>query len=167
VGERLAIDPNDNNILYFGSRHDGLWISKDTALTWNKVENFPVSGTNSSGARRTGLSFVVFDPATGTPGKSTGTIYVGGDRPRRGTAFLGTNAGDAWLPVPGQPTNFVPIHAAFDTQGVLYLVYDSGVGPGASGTERCGNSTPGTARGPISPGDGYQSSTGRLWRSGR
>ena len=43
VGERLAIDPNDNNILYFGSRHDGLWISKDTALTWNKVENFPVT----------------------------------------------------------------------------------------------------------------------------
>src|SRR3972149_2652751 len=29
VGERLAIDPNDNNILYFGSRRDGLWISAD------------------------------------------------------------------------------------------------------------------------------------------
>ncbi len=129
VGERLAIDPNDNNILYFGSRRDGLWVSKDTALTWNKVENFPVTGTNSSGGRRAGLSFVVFDASTGTPGKATGTIYVGVTD--RGEAQLcqSTNAGEAWQPVPGQPTNFVPIHAAFDTQGMLYLVYDSSVGP--------------------------------------
>jgi photosystem II stability/assembly factor-like uncharacterized protein len=129
VGERLAIDPNDNNILYFGSRHDGLWISKDTALTWNKVENFPVTGTNSSGARRAGLSFVVFDPATGTPGKPTGTIYVGATDRSEAQLYWSTNDGEAWQPVPGQPTNFVPIHAAFDTQGMLYLVYDSGVGP--------------------------------------
>ena len=26
LGERLAIDPNDNQILYFGSRHDGLQV---------------------------------------------------------------------------------------------------------------------------------------------
>jgi photosystem II stability/assembly factor-like uncharacterized protein len=129
VGERLAIDPNDNNILYFGSRRDGLWVSKDTALTWNKVENFPVTGTNSSGGRRAGLSFVVFDPATGTPGKPTGTIYVGATDRGEAQLYQSTNAGEAWQPVPGQPTNFVPIHAAFDTQGILYLVYDSGVGP--------------------------------------
>ena len=129
VGERLAIDPNDNNILYFGSRHDGLWVSKDTALTWNKVENFPVTGTNSSGGRRAGLSFVVFDPAAGTSGKPTGTIYVGATDRGDTQLYQSTNAGEAWQPVPGQPTNFVPIHAAFDTQGMLYLVYDSGVGP--------------------------------------
>ena len=130
VGERLAIDPNDNNILYFGSRHDGLWVSKDTALTWNKVENFPVTGTNSSGGRRAGLSFVVFDASTGTPGKVTGTIYVGATDRGEAQLYQSTNAGGAWEPVPGQPTNFFPIHAAFDTRGMLYLVYDSGVGPG-------------------------------------
>ena len=130
VGERLAIDPNDNNILYFGSRRDGLWVSKDTALTWSKVENFPVTGTNSSGRRRAGLSFVVFDASTGTPGKATGTIYVGATDRGEAQLYQSTNAGEAWQAVPGQPTNFVPIHAAFDTQGMLYLVYDSGVGPG-------------------------------------
>ena len=41
VGERLAIDPNDNNILYFGSRSAGLWMSKDAALTWSKVGWLP------------------------------------------------------------------------------------------------------------------------------
>ncbi len=130
VGERLAIDPNDNNILYFGSRRDGLWISTDTALTWSKVENFPVTGTNSSGGRRAGLSFVVFDPATGTPGKPTGTIYVGATDRDEAQLYQSTNAGATWQPVSGQPTNFVPIHAAFDTRGMLYLVYDRGVGPG-------------------------------------
>jgi hypothetical protein len=43
VGERLAIDPNDNNILYFGSRAAGLWVSKDAALTWKKVDSFPAA----------------------------------------------------------------------------------------------------------------------------
>ena len=137
VGERLAIDPNDNNILYFGSRHDGLWISKDTALTWSKVESFPMRGSGvpaqgggfGRGARGAGLSFVVFDAGTGTPGKGTRTIYVGSTE--RGTAQLyrSTDAGGTWQAVPGQPANFVPIHAAFDSRGMLYLVYDNGVGP--------------------------------------
>jgi xyloglucan-specific exo-beta-1,4-glucanase len=129
VGERLAIDPNDNNILYFGSRRDGLWVSKDTALTWSKVDNFPGTGTNSSGGRRAGLSFVVFDAGTGTPGKATGTIYVGSTDRGEAQLYRSTDAGNTWQPVPGQPTNFVPIHAAFDTQGMLYLVYDNDVGP--------------------------------------
>ncbi|MFZ0826925.1 MAG: carbohydrate-binding protein [Verrucomicrobiia bacterium] len=129
VGERLAIDPNDNNILYFGSRYDGLWISKDTALTWNKVGSFPVAGTGSPGGRSAGLSFVVFDPATGTPGRPTGTIYAGSTERGAAQLYQSTNAGETWQPVPGQPTNFVPIHAAFNTQGMLYLVYDNGVGP--------------------------------------
>jgi len=137
VGERLAIDPNDDNLLYFGSRYDGLWTSQDTALTWRKVENFPVKGSGvpdpddgfPPGERGAGLSFVVFDPATGTPGKPTGTIYVGATDHGEAQLYWSTNAGATWEPVPGQPTNFVPIHAAFDTHGMLYLVYDNGVGP--------------------------------------
>ena len=137
VGERLAIDPNDNNLLYFGSRYDGLWISKDTALTWSKVENFPVKGSGapsedsgfSWGRRSAGLSFVVFDPATGTPGKPTKTIYVGSTDRGDAQLYWSTNAGATWGAVPGQPTGLVPIHTAFDTHGMLYLVYDNGVGP--------------------------------------
>ena len=137
VGERLAIDPNDNNILYFGSRHDGLWISKDTALTWTNVESFPVKGSGDAapgggfprGGRGAGLSFVVFDAGTGTPGKATGTLYVGSTDHGEAQLYRSIDAGNSWQAVPGQPTNFVPIHAAFDTHGLLYLVYDNGVGP--------------------------------------
>ncbi|MGO9110301.1 MAG: xyloglucanase [Thermoguttaceae bacterium] len=143
VGERLAIDPNDNNILYFSSRRDGLWVSKDAASTWTKVNSFPApapapGGGGGGGGRGpggrgggAGLSFVVFDPGTGTPGKPTRTIYVGStDRGGDAHLFRSSDAGLTWQPVPGQPTKFAPIHADFDIEGALYLVYDNGVGPG-------------------------------------
>ena len=44
VGERLMIDPNDNSILYFASRKDGLFKSEDYGRTWKNVESFPTKG---------------------------------------------------------------------------------------------------------------------------
>jgi len=170
VGERLAIDPNDNNILYFGSRQAGLWVSKDTALTWAKVDSFPSTTADAvaapaapraeagapgaapgdaAGARRgrggpggggsggrggggVGLSFVVFDPSTGTRGQPTKTIYVGSTDPGPSHLFRSTNAGQTWQPVAGQPANFMPGHAGFDTQGILYVAYANSPGPGGA-----------------------------------
>jgi hypothetical protein len=155
VGERLAIDPNYDDILYFGSRSAGLWISKDAAKTWNRVPGFPPAaapraeagaaapgaGEGAEGARRgrggmggggggVGLSFVVFDPSTGTRGQPTKTIYVGSTDSGASHLFRSTDAGATWEPVPGQPANFMAIHAAFDTQGILYVAYGNGPGPG-------------------------------------
>ena len=111
VGERLAIHPNDNDILYFGSRSPGLWMSKDAALTWKKVDSFPAAtapaapGDAAPGPRRggggagggrgrgAGLSFVVFDPSTGTRGKPTQVIYVGSTEPGTSHLFRGTDGG--------------------------------------------------------------------------
>jgi xyloglucan-specific exo-beta-1,4-glucanase len=46
MGERLAIDPHNNKILYLGARiGNGLWKSVDAGVTWSKVANFPDSGT--------------------------------------------------------------------------------------------------------------------------
>ncbi len=153
VGERLAIDPNDNNILYFGSRAAGLWISKDAALTWNKVDSFPpasapaaaqpparapkqaqrrrrratrrqargAAGGGGGGGRGggAGLSFVVFDPSTGTRGHADANDLRRLDRSGDSHLFRSTDAGQTWQPVPGQPANFLAIHAGFDTQGIL------------------------------------------------
>src|SRR5450432_3923597 len=41
LGERLAVDPHDTRIVYFGSRHDGLQRSADRGRTWSRVGAFP------------------------------------------------------------------------------------------------------------------------------
>lgn len=141
VGERLAIDPNANDILYFGSRAAGLWTSKDAALTWNKVDNFPsatspaapaATGRGRGGGSGVGLSFVVFDPSTGTRGKATQTIYVGSTDAGASHLFRSTDAGQTWQPVPGQPADLMAVHAGFDTQGIMYAVYGNSPGPGGT-----------------------------------
>jgi hypothetical protein len=38
AGERLAIDPNDDAVAYFGSPKDGLWRSADGGATWSHVD---------------------------------------------------------------------------------------------------------------------------------
>ena len=43
--QRLAVDPNSNNILYFGARSGhGLWKSTDFGATWAQVKDFPSVG---------------------------------------------------------------------------------------------------------------------------
>src|SRR5262245_15574358 len=42
MGERLAVDPNNNNVLYFGAEAgQGLWRSTNAGVSWSKVTNFP------------------------------------------------------------------------------------------------------------------------------
>src|SRR5271157_1874770 len=87
-GERLAVDPNDGNVLYLGTRQAGLWKSTDAGASWNKVESFPditePPDTKPSGnfweamARRgVGIVFVIFDATSGHKGEPSSTIYAG------------------------------------------------------------------------------------------
>lgn len=43
--QRLAVDPNSNNILFFGARSgNGLWKSTDFGATWQKISSLPNTG---------------------------------------------------------------------------------------------------------------------------
>src|SRR5499427_2312193 len=45
MGERLAVDPNRNSIIYLGTRSgNGLWRSADFGATWAKVNSFTATG---------------------------------------------------------------------------------------------------------------------------
>lgn len=124
IGERLAIDPSQTNVLYFGSRNDGLWRSADSGDTWDRVGAFPlVSRTNGIG-----IGFIVFDPRTGTGGALTQTIYVGVAVPGD-TLYRSTNGGITWMPLMGQPTKLLPHRAVVDERGVLYVTYTNNPGP--------------------------------------
>jgi xyloglucan-specific exo-beta-1,4-glucanase len=133
VGERLAIDPNETSILYFGSRNDGLWRSTDSAQTWTKVAAFPIRGRGTPGdgqPSNTGLSFVVFDPRTGSRGTPTRTIFVGSADPGPRHLFRSDDAGKTWIAVAGGPgREMLPAQAQIDDQGVLYITYGNGTGP--------------------------------------
>src|SRR5207302_8838783 len=60
MGERLAVDPSDDRVLYLASPANGLWRSADGGATWSQVSGFPVVSTPDD----IGLSFVTFDPGT-------------------------------------------------------------------------------------------------------
>jgi hypothetical protein len=133
MGERLAVDPNLTSTLFFGSRTTGLWTSTDFAQTWNQVRVFPTSGTDNTDAGTSqgyGLTFVVFDPHSGTPGSPTPAIYVGVGSTIEPGLYRSTDAGATWEAVPGQPpVGMMPHHAVLDGCGNLYLAYNNGSGP--------------------------------------
>jgi photosystem II stability/assembly factor-like uncharacterized protein len=123
-GERLAVDPRQPKILYFGSRRNGLWKSTDEAETWSKVASFPITQDEKG----LGLPFVLFDPTSGKDGQPSPVIYVGASRTDVGL-YRSIDAGATWKPVPKQPTGLVPARAAFDRDGSLYVSYGLGDSP--------------------------------------
>jgi photosystem II stability/assembly factor-like uncharacterized protein len=140
-GERLAVDPNDGDILYLGTRHDGLWKSTDAGARWNRVANFPdvsepaetlAPGENpwmAAQRQGAGIVFVIFDPRSGRRGKATPTIYIGASVLGRTNLFRSRDAGETWQAIPHQPTQYRPHRAALAANGNLYIAYGTVPGP--------------------------------------
>jgi hypothetical protein len=124
-GERLAVDPHKPEILYFGSRRNGLWKSADGSVSWSAVESFPVKTDEPNGV---GVVFVVFDKKKGAAGTPTSTLYAGVAK-TDGCLYVSQDAGESWKQVPKQPQGLMASHAEFDANGTLYLSYGNVPGP--------------------------------------
>ncbi len=133
LGERLAVDPNDTAILYFGSRHDGLQKSTDKGKTWAKVESFPYKGQGQpaeSGPTHAGLSFVIIDPDSGGSGSPSKMIFAGVADKNVHHLYRSGDAGLTWTEVQGEPPmEMLPGQAKIDTKGILYITYSNSMGP--------------------------------------
>ncbi|MBN1698794.1 MAG: xyloglucanase [Spirochaetales bacterium] len=136
-GERLAVDPNDNRILYLGAPSgNGLWKSTDYGVSWSKVSGFPNPGnyvddpSNDYTADKQGIYWVTFDKDTASSGGATQTIYVGVADKSSTCVYRTTNGGSAWQAVPGQPTGLLPHKGKLDTiNDFLYIAYSDNGGP--------------------------------------
>jgi hypothetical protein len=136
-GERMMVDPNDGNVIYFGSRAQGLWRSTDAAVTWKNVASFPsttggaaAGGARGGGGGGSGIVFVVYDPSTGSKGKASATIYAGVSVMGQNSLFCSKDSGATWAAVPGQPTTLRPTHGIWASDGTLYISYSTSDGPG-------------------------------------
>ncbi len=123
AGERLAIDINAPEILFFATRNDGLLTSRDGGETWEVVESFPTKGRSWAG-----LMFVAGDFTTGQSGKPTQRWYVGVCPDRRaqisGGLYVTEDAGESWMRVtegPGLDANTIPLRGRVAPDGTLYL----------------------------------------------
>ncbi|WP_030313052.1 cellulose binding domain-containing protein [Streptomyces sp. NRRL B-3229] len=138
MGERLAVDPNKNSVLYLGAPSGkGLWRSTDSGVTWSQVTAFPNPGTyqqdpgDTSGyaSDNQGVVWVTFDESTGTSGTATRSIYVG-VADLQNSVYRSTDGGASWSRLAGQPTGYLAHKGVLDAvNGYLYLTYSDRGGP--------------------------------------
>jgi len=139
MGERLAVDPNDNSILYFGARSGhGLWKSTNGGSTWTNVTAFPSVGTYIEDPSDTtgyesdidGIAWVTFDSTSGTSGQATPRVFVGVANMGSNSVFVTEDAGNTWSAVAGQNSTFIPHRGVLSpADKMLYVTYANGAGP--------------------------------------
>jgi len=138
IGERLQIDPNDDDVLYYGAETgQGLWRSTDAGVTFAKVESFPNAGDfvpdagsgNSYLMQNLGVLWTAFDTAGTAAGEPTRTVFTA-VADTDDILYRSDDAGATWAPVAGAPKGFLPHHGVVDEDGrFLYLTTSNTSGP--------------------------------------
>jgi hypothetical protein len=131
-GEKLQVDPGDSNVLYAGSRNNGLFRSTDAGATFTRLASLPVTTTPNEA----GISFVLLDPSSITGGRAQ-RIFVGISRlgSVAPNLYRSDDAGATFTAVAGAPAGFMPQRAVLASDGNAYLTYANGAGPHGAGAE--------------------------------
>ena len=139
-GEALAIDPNNSDNMFYGSKNKGLWKSTDNGSTWSHVASWTTAAGSDTTWNGSGFSFVQY-----APGSST-VLYAGFLRDgtkSNGTfenVFTSTDGGATWtaLPIPdalrstagGGIVRLMPQRAVVAKDGSFLMVtFADGAGP--------------------------------------
>jgi photosystem II stability/assembly factor-like uncharacterized protein len=124
-GERLAVDPNNPQILFCGTRKNGLWKSANQGATWTQVASFPVPAAGD------GVGFVIFDK-TRVTGGTTQRLFAG-SLTTGANLFQSDDAGATWqtIALPELTKQVMPQRAVLSPKGrYLYVTVSNGSGPG-------------------------------------
>ncbi len=125
VGERLMVNPVENNMIYMGTRNAGLWKSEDFGKTWNEVESFPTKGNYTQESNAIGIMWVEFNPVNND-------IYVGVADKDGNCIYKSADKGVTWEALPVNLPGMYPLHGDFSSDGKLYLAYSDNCGPNMS-----------------------------------
>lgn len=125
TGEKLAVDPNSRNVIYCGTRANGLFRSTDAGLNWTRLSSLDVTTTPNEN----GISFVVVDPSGAAPGEASKTIIVGVSRSGSSNLYRSNDGGATFHAVANAPSTFMPHRAVLANDGTLYVTYGNGAGP--------------------------------------
>ena len=125
-GERLAVDPGAADVLYVGTRRNGLFESEDAGRTWRRVDALDVAATPND----VGLVFVIPDPDSAREGRAR-RLFVGVSRfPGAGpNLYRSDDGGASFVPVAGGPAGLMPQRAVLDGAGHLVVTWANGAGP--------------------------------------
>jgi xyloglucan-specific exo-beta-1,4-glucanase len=103
TGDRLAVDPKNGDILYYGSNQDGLWKSTDGGKSFSKA-----------GSPADAITMITIDPRTEE-------VYAGG-ADGDGGLFVSGDGGKSFQRAAGTPEQ-IPQHAVFAPDGALYVTF--------------------------------------------
>lgn len=147
IGERMVVDPNLPTTLFYGSRTKGLWKSTDSARTWSQVLSLSsVTMTDAqidaSDGSAKGVGVVLFDTSTRGGGTATPTIYAAiapdyvAAAGLTSNLYRSTNGGGTWAAVATPVTGHHIPHMVRAADGMFYVLFTLGPGPGAGGPGR-------------------------------
>lgn len=148
-GERMMVDPNNTDIIYLGTRNDGLWRSCDRGETWEKVMTLPDlteepepftprPGMTQEQIERMkrfprrigdGIVFVLFDEASAGSSGASQTIFIGVSLMNRANLFVSRDGGASWEAMEGAPQQYRPTHGVMATDRRMYVTYGTNPGP--------------------------------------
>jgi hypothetical protein len=114
-GQKLAIDPNNPNVVYVGTQQNGLFVTQDGGITWQAVSAVPLALKDSSGGNP-GITGILFDPALGVSGGKTNTIFASS---YGNGVYESTDAGASWTHLNGGPSDVE--YAAVSSNGAYYV----------------------------------------------
>src|SRR3984885_15293454 len=108
-GQKMAIDPNNPNLVYVGTPSNGLYVTTNGGRSWAQVRAIP-------DAAGEGITGILFDPAVGgVVNGVTQTIFASS---YGHGVYESTNGGATWTARSGGPTDVVG--AAVSSTGVYY-----------------------------------------------
>jgi|GEM_PF-2387053 len=130
---RIAVDPNNGNVVYVATREGKLYRSTTggNANSWTQITAAPAGNTTYLNTQdgdahggASGLLFIVPDKSSGleTAKNRTKVLYLGA---YKDGVYRSSDGGDTWTKLANSPSDFY--RAAVDSAGRLYVTGPSGL----------------------------------------